>query len=340
MSTNFLTRLTSRTLGAGFTIRPQVSLLGAGSAPDPTALTVWGTEADRMAMPPSSAPTEQETASVPVSGAPTAFRLLVKLPAATPPSNSPGAEPVSAPAVAQRGTWDMASEQPVARPTAAPARQAQSSLHPPGFSPPVELSAPLNRPLNQPDGALSGEPTQRFSRFPAVDPQIGPAVQSEPARGQTQFASLPTSDDAFVNQRSSSVLEQPAGHLPATKSSPVAARLITALVQPALDRAQPTPAPPGVIRPHAVPEPVPAEGASQAWPATGALADTAAIRPQTSLVAEPALPPAAPTIQVTIGRIEVRAIQPPAPAARPRPARPQPVLSLDRYLQQRKGGRS
>jgi hypothetical protein len=48
-------------------------------------------------------------------------------------------------------------------------------------------------------------------------------------------------------------------------------------------------------------------------------------------------PPLAPTIQVTIGRIEVRATPAPAaaPASKPKPA---PVPSLDDYLRQRNGG--
>lgn len=47
--------------------------------------------------------------------------------------------------------------------------------------------------------------------------------------------------------------------------------------------------------------------------------------------------PAAPTIQVTIGRIEVRATPPPPPAKKSAPATPQ--LSLETYLRQRNGGR-
>ena len=48
----------------------------------------------------------------------------------------------------------------------------------------------------------------------------------------------------------------------------------------------------------------------------------------------------APTIQVTIGRIEVRAITLPAPPApRFKPARPGPALSLDDYLKQRNEGK-
>jgi hypothetical protein len=48
---------------------------------------------------------------------------------------------------------------------------------------------------------------------------------------------------------------------------------------------------------------------------------------------EPAKPP---TLQITIGRVEVKAMQPPAPA---QPKRPGPVLSLSDYLKQRSGGR-
>jgi hypothetical protein len=48
--------------------------------------------------------------------------------------------------------------------------------------------------------------------------------------------------------------------------------------------------------------------------------------------------PPAPTIKVAIGRIEVRAVTPPAPAQRETPAKPGPLLSLDDYLTQRNGG--
>ena len=46
---------------------------------------------------------------------------------------------------------------------------------------------------------------------------------------------------------------------------------------------------------------------------------------------------AAPTIHVSIGRIEVRAVAPPAP--QPAPARPAPAMSLDEYLRAHNGGR-
>ena len=50
----------------------------------------------------------------------------------------------------------------------------------------------------------------------------------------------------------------------------------------------------------------------------------------------PEAAPAAPVIQVTIGRVEVRAVM--APPSPPRPA-PRPRLSLDDYLRQSRGDR-
>lgn len=54
----------------------------------------------------------------------------------------------------------------------------------------------------------------------------------------------------------------------------------------------------------------------------------------------PPAPPPAPTVQVTIGRVEVRAVTPP-PQVQPRPAerRASARLSLDDYLRQRNEGR-
>jgi hypothetical protein len=47
-------------------------------------------------------------------------------------------------------------------------------------------------------------------------------------------------------------------------------------------------------------------------------------------------PPALPPVQVTIGRIEVRAVA--APAAAERKTRAAPRLSLEQYLRGRQGG--
>lgn len=47
----------------------------------------------------------------------------------------------------------------------------------------------------------------------------------------------------------------------------------------------------------------------------------------------------APTIKITIGRVDVRAVMPERPAPRPAPERRNPALSLEEYLKQRSGGK-
>ncbi len=49
--------------------------------------------------------------------------------------------------------------------------------------------------------------------------------------------------------------------------------------------------------------------------------------------------PTPPSIHITIGRIDVRAVTSPGPTPPSKPARPSPLLSLDDYLKQEKGGR-
>jgi hypothetical protein len=50
-------------------------------------------------------------------------------------------------------------------------------------------------------------------------------------------------------------------------------------------------------------------------------------------------PEPAPTIKITIGRVDVRAIMSAAPIPRPAPTRPSPALSLEEYLKQHGRGR-
>lgn len=85
-----------------------------------------------------------------------------------------------------------------------------------------------------------------------------------------------------------------------------------------------------IPKPAAVPVPYPAaREAPRADAATAARDFTA----NTSMTEQPA-----PVINVTIGRVEVRAVQPPAGKPRSEPSRPKP-LSLDDYLKQRGGNR-
>jgi hypothetical protein len=69
-------------------------------------------------------------------------------------------------------------------------------------------------------------------------------------------------------------------------------------------------------------------------------ATKAAQAPRSSAESLTPAPDAAPTIRVTIGRIDVRAVFSDVQQQRPRPApaRPHPALTLEDYLRQRKGG--
>lgn len=65
------------------------------------------------------------------------------------------------------------------------------------------------------------------------------------------------------------------------------------------------------------------------------------VRPRSGTAKTPAAPPGAsePAIQVTIGRVEVRAVFPEPAARRIPPARPRPTVSLDDYLKRGSGGK-
>jgi len=83
----------------------------------------------------------------------------------------------------------------------------------------------------------------------------------------------------------------------------------------------------------------------QPEPAAATPTPRAVVRPTTRRRrSEPAAPRQqvareAPPVRVTIGRIEVRAVTPAAPAPQRRPPRRPPPLSLDDYLEQRQSGR-
>jgi hypothetical protein len=99
-----------------------------------------------------------------------------------------------------------------------------------------------------------------------------------------------------------------------------------------------------VPRPRVIAHPDPGEPSGTARHATGDPLPAESAGPQIFPPVEPATSPSqpstggqpAPTIQVTIGRVEVRAVTPPpSEALRPRPTRRESVLTLDEYLKQR-----
>jgi hypothetical protein len=87
-------------------------------------------------------------------------------------------------------------------------------------------------------------------------------------------------------------------------------------------------------RPRSVEHPQPPAPSAVAVARAATLPVKPAIR---TISSERAISEPAPTIRVTIGRVEVKAIMPETPAARQAPARPG-SLSLADYLKQREGG--
>jgi hypothetical protein len=65
------------------------------------------------------------------------------------------------------------------------------------------------------------------------------------------------------------------------------------------------------------------------------LSDRAAVPPSSPEAAAQT----APTIKITIGRVDVRAVMPERPASRPVPQRRSPAVSLEEYLKRRSGGK-
>jgi len=145
---------------------------------------------------------------------------------------------------------------------------------------------------------------------PRIFPQAGPTLREDGLSKSTQC-------------RSDSI-KSPLLEIAASASHEVSAQEETRRSEPAI-----------ALRPVVVPEPrereLPALSERQAIVRT--------IRPLPPIAPlPPAAAPASPAINVTIGRVEIRAVPPPAQErAKPKPAR---ILSLEDYLRQRASGGS
>jgi hypothetical protein len=123
---------------------------------------------------------------------------------------------------------------------------------------------------------------------------------------------------------------------PPTSSAPREAGSSAEMVAPLTGRSRFTtpPAGPFLVVPH------PRVDASVGGPSRelGPPTEPAVARPHPTFEVSPAPAGPAPTVRVTIGRIEVRAVPPPAPPEpRPAPRSAEPALSLDDYLKLRRG---
>jgi hypothetical protein len=182
----------------------------------------------------------------------------------------------------------------------------------PVFMPPLPAAAPATSP-------------QRRTRAELVRPPVayrGAERESEPDP-------VPTTPAALLSPAVPDRPAPPAGKPAVPAAWPDTAIGILVGPGPELGGGPDAPAP-------ALPTGAPAPGRRPRVPAVPARRQPAASQPgrETTGRQSQAAPPAEPAVQIRIGRIEVRASDPPghqAPARRTA-ARPGPVLSLDRFL--------
>jgi hypothetical protein len=246
--------------------------------------------------------------------------------AVPPPAALPTTTP-SVPAIADSLPPPPPSPTPAMR-----AAQQSASPTPTPATPPAALpSPPHHAPTPRP---ASPEPTRRPRRQQPVDdtpaaikpalprqPALAPAIPVNviPATPHHQAEPQPakeTHTPAIIREQITllkSVTETPPQPTPT---------LVEIVREQPIQPMPPVTAAPAAIRPEQIKPFIPANGRS------------ANHQPPVTPPPEPA-----PTVQITIGRIEVRATPPPPAKAEQKQPRT-PVLSLDDYLRQRNGGRS
>ncbi|MBX3057990.1 MAG: hypothetical protein KF770_16105 [Anaerolineae bacterium] len=236
---------------------------------------------------------------------------------------------------------------PQTSPTPAPARQTAPEPAAPTPIPVAPAAAALPRPFPMPTlKPASSEPAQP----PQNQPPVNDAPAATPPAPPRQPAPTPATPVIVASAPSHNQAEpEPARE---THPSVIIREQITLLRHVAESPAPPAPALVEIVREQPI-QPLPPVAAAPVGvpePASQPTTDPAAIRPEQIKPFIPANgraphhpppvtpPEPAPTVHITIGRIEVRATPPPpAKAAQKQPRTP--VLSLDDYLRQRNGGR-
>lgn len=203
------------------------------------------------------------------------------------------------------------------QPTSMPSRS------PAGMHEPRPLAPRPVRTTEQADERVPGEADRRERAAEGV-----PVASLQPLPGRAGVVASPAT--------------RPAGQRSDFKPETGVLRAASAVLRRAQGRAREVSGPvpndlhqeSGVLipKPEASPAPYSAIRAAPRADAASAARDFPANTPTMQMTEPP------PVINVTIGRVEVRAVQPPAGKPRSEPSRPKP-LSLDDYLKQRGGNR-
>jgi hypothetical protein len=314
---DFLTNLVGRALGSVEVVRPRVPSLFEPHRQGTGLLAARPSLPMRHADPARDAASEGEVTAPPVH-----------------PRSQPLRPPAVNPAAPDR-------QAPEAEPTTQPTDGFELP-HPAGPTPPAIAPSAVVRPgpiaaIQVPDrSSIKAEPDSHPAPRPATRDPIRPAAKERPdAPSVTAIPSTP------VDWRESRPKEiQPLAQSTQVKAKP----------EP------PTSAPDtkpeiSTIRPNRAQSATPPATAMPSLVAHRPLQDTRGIRPPIvprpaarnggakDEGASPASSSPKPQIEVSIGKVEVRAVFPEQPARRTPQARPRPTVSLDDYLNRRHGGK-
>lgn len=256
-------------------------------------------------------------------------------PPTTPPTPAATVSPAP-PAGLPEETLVQVDIEPTAANTPPAAPVSQSSL----LLPPEKPAQTQPRPGRSSEQKLAA-PSEAPLVFPPVSGPAAEPVETRP-RPAASIEPAPPSDLATPFGAISQPGGSPGDDVPVKAAPPALARPVEPWRRPdtpvkpgAMPPVEPIPAPPTQSRlliPPAGPLVPLADSLAPVEPAAQTGRRQSVPQAAVSLSTEP--PGETSTLQVTIGRVEVRAVNPPAP--RPAPPRSRPVLSLDSYLKQRR----
>ncbi|HEX9990083.1 MAG TPA: hypothetical protein VGE45_16620 [Chloroflexia bacterium] len=314
--TTYLTSLVKRALGEGPAVRPVLP----PSWPTPPG--AWDT-------PFREIPAEAQAEPSPPSRARRTAYVM------------PEVDPISGPASLPRAPLSHVAERPAEQPATPTPMHEERRTHPgtspePFPTPPPPQAEQPHATAHDATREIPRPPTSDVLPAPRVDDPASPVAQPRPP----EMAPVITPAQAPAPPMSLSGARVPRPDVPVepairqdaatpvnTEGSVVPA---TAQTLPLVQQA----APPVAITPRPASErivPVPQESNPRMTHPAGTMSPA-----RHGARTQPPPPPAPPTIRVSIGRIEVRAVMPPAPTPAPAPPAA-PMLTLEAYLRERTG---
>jgi hypothetical protein len=219
---------------------------------------------------------------------------------------------------------------------------------PPRFAPsaPTALSAnlapPLAAPPVQPPASGTDASHTIVKELRVEQAPASPLVPARPARPRESEQPASVESNVVPKHRAAADRRQEATAPPPVRRTEIIERFV-----PARPRVEAAASSEPAARVVVDRRPEPAETHRRAdarvpvmpSPLVPPKADSPAMPPSAPAEARPADRDDSPVVKVTIGRVEVRAVAPPAPVRERRAAPARPRMSLEEYLERRHGGR-